>query len=85
MGLAPKRYCRVLRLQHTLAHWSEAAASGLADLALQAGYSDQAHFQREFRASTGTTPGTFRALSPLLSQHVPLASDLFNPNGSDLS
>ncbi|MCC5887872.1 MAG: helix-turn-helix transcriptional regulator [Gammaproteobacteria bacterium] len=85
VGLAPKRYCRVLRLQQTLAHWSEAPASGLADLALQAGYSDQAHFQREFRALTGITPGTFRTLSPSLSHHVPLTSDSFNPNGAEVS
>lgn len=85
VGLAPKRYCRVLRLQQALAHWNEAPAIDLADLALRAGYSDQAHFQREFRALTGITPGTFRVLSPSRSHHVPLVSDSFNPNRSDVA
>lgn len=79
VGLAPKRYCRVLRLQHLLSAWREAPGCTLADLALAAGYSDQPHLQREFLELTGLTPGRFRELSPVRSHHVPLRSDSFKP------
>lgn len=60
-GLPPKRYARVLRLQRALQSQTE---DGWSERALDAGYSDQAHLQREFRALTGLTPqGWRRALS----------------------
>jgi AraC family transcriptional regulator len=34
----------------------------LADLALSAGFSDQAHFCRVFKSTTGLSPGRFRHL-----------------------
>ena len=66
-GLAPKCYARVLRLQRMLAtdantRWSDAA--------LAAGYSDQAHMNREFRALTGTTPQGWRATVGLSAHHL---------------
>ena len=61
IGLPPKRYARVLRLQRTLQSQTE---GGWSERALDAGYSDQAHLQREFRALTGLTPqGWRRALT----------------------
>lgn len=32
----------------------------LADLSLEAGFADQSHFTRQFRARTGFTPGSYR-------------------------
>ena len=44
-----------------------------ANLALSAGFSDQAHLVREFRALSGLTPGQYRRLAPTGSRHVPIS------------
>lgn len=76
VGLAPKRYCRVLRFQHAIA--GVAAGAPLGAVALDAGYSDQAHLTREFRALAGVSPGAYRHIAPARDHHVPVASsDLF--------
>jgi AraC-like DNA-binding protein len=74
VGLTPKRYCRVLRFRRAL----EGASAGhraLIDLAGAAGYSDQAHFTREFREFAGVTPGEYRRASPRFAHHLPVGSD----------
>ena len=38
-----------------------ATDQSLASIAVAAGFSDQAHFCRQFKAATGTTPGAYRA------------------------
>jgi AraC-like DNA-binding protein len=72
MGLAPKEYARLQRLQAALAL---AGRPGLpwAEVALQAGYSDQPHFNREFRAFAGVTPQAWRLAAPRHAHHVPVA------------
>lgn len=74
-GLAPKQYSRVQRFQRALAllHGGSATpAVSLADVAQDAGYSDQPHFNREFREFSGFTPEQYR-LAPVVSRnHVPL-------------
>lgn len=72
VGLTPKVYCRVMRLQDVLHRLETAPGKGWATLALEAGYSDQAHFNREFRELTGVTPGEYRALAPAHAHHVPV-------------
>ncbi|WP_375755209.1 DUF6597 domain-containing transcriptional factor [Corallococcus exercitus] len=56
VGLSPKVLCRIARLQHAVE-----LSRGLqgAEWALAAGYYDQAHQVREFRALTGLTPGAY--------------------------
>jgi AraC-like DNA-binding protein len=69
VGLSPKRYCRVQRLQRAIARLP---TRSLAEVALDAGYSDQAHLSREFRELAGVSPGEYRALVPAPSNHVPI-------------
>jgi len=56
MGLAPKAYLRLLRMRRLM---ERIGTASWADLAAEAGFSDQAHFVREFRTFTGVTPTTF--------------------------
>ena len=72
VGLTPKRYCRVLRFQQVLASVAADGSPAFIDLALAAGYSDQAHFNREFQEFSGVTPTEYRQLSPSSVQHVPV-------------
>jgi AraC-like DNA-binding protein len=62
VGMAPKRYARIVRLNALL---KEMSSSSWADLAARFGYYDQAHFVRDFREFSGTTPtGFLRARGP---------------------
>jgi AraC-like DNA-binding protein len=73
VGLTPKVYCRVLRFQRALRRVSAGTASWL-DVALAAGYSDQAHFNREFRKFVGVTPTEYRQVAPRFPNHVPVGA-----------
>jgi AraC-like DNA-binding protein len=69
VGLAPKRIARLVRFERAMALLLQPAPGGLAEIALDSGYSDQAHFNRDFRAMTGATPSTiFDQLPPELLQ-----------------
>lgn len=57
VGAPPKQYCSVLRFRSALGEYR--ADSNLASLATDAGYYDQSHFIREFRAVTGESPRKF--------------------------
>jgi AraC-like DNA-binding protein len=72
LGLTPKLYCRVLRFQEALEQVAAHAAASLVEVALDAGYSDQAHFNREFREFAGVSPGEYRELVPAFPHHVPI-------------
>ena len=74
VGLTPKRYCRVLRFRRALER-SSAGPPALIDLAGAAGYSDQAHFTREFREFAGMTPSEYRRAAPRFAYHVAVGSD----------
>lgn len=57
-GLGPEAWLRTRRFTLAL-QLMDAQAPKLADLAQQAGYSDQAHFNREFRRHAGLSPGEY--------------------------
>jgi AraC-like DNA-binding protein len=61
VGLAPKLYGRVVRFHQTLALLQDVGAGRLADVALDARFSDQPHMNAEFRALGGLTPREFLA------------------------
>lgn len=74
VGLTPKRFARVRRLQRVLraagggpptdVDWSVVAADH--------GYADQSHLIHNFREFTGTTPGAFRPRSAGEPNHLPV-------------
>jgi AraC-like DNA-binding protein len=71
VGLTPKVYCRLLRFGRVIDRLKTPTPVSWAGLALTAGFSDQAHFNREFRGFAGVTPEQYRALAhrPF---HVPM-------------
>lgn len=72
VGLTPKAFCRVQRFQTLLTALAADPARPLAQLALDAGYSDQAHMSREFSGIAGLTPGAYRRIAPAQINHVPM-------------
>jgi AraC-like DNA-binding protein len=73
-GLAPKAYARVLRFRHALRLL--ARGQPLADVAIDAGYSDQAHFNREFRELSGMTPQAYKRAPVRGQAHVAMVNFL---------
>lgn len=60
-GCTAGEYVRKLRIEQAC-RWIEAGVHPLAEIAVRAGFSDQAHFGRHFRRVTGMTPGSYRRL-----------------------
>jgi AraC-like DNA-binding protein len=58
-GYGPKMLDRVLRMNAALER--ARAGLGLAEVAVQTGYADQAHFTRDVKALTGVPPRTLLA------------------------
>jgi AraC-like DNA-binding protein len=71
VGLFPKAYARIRRLQAAL-RLLNAGSVGGARVAADVGYFDQAHFVREFRSFTGMTPTQYAEQRILLPSHVPV-------------
>jgi AraC-like DNA-binding protein len=59
-GTSPYRYSVLRRLDFARCRLGD--GTPLAELALEAGFTDQAHFTRMFRAAFGLTPGRYLAL-----------------------
>jgi AraC-like DNA-binding protein len=71
VGLSPKAYARVRRLQAAL-RLLGATPLGGARVAAEIGYFDQAHFVRDFQSFTGMTPTQYSSQRILLPSHVPI-------------
>lgn len=69
VGLTPKVFSRVHRFHRMLRGMR--SGTGWAEMAIDAGYSDQAHFCREFRAFSGVTPTEYVLAHPANVLHVP--------------
>ncbi|GAA4223870.1 hypothetical protein GCM10022254_02070 [Actinomadura meridiana] len=61
VGLPPKTVARIFRFERAAALL--ASMRPLSDIAVESGYSDQAHLTRELRALTGRTPSDLRSHS----------------------
>ena len=72
VGLTPKLYCRVRRFQQVLQRLATGQPVEWTDVALDAGYFDQAHFIHDFREFSGINPSTYVEARPLFPNHVPL-------------
>jgi len=59
LGTSPYRYSLMRRLDRARARLSRRP---IADVALEAGFADQAHFTRAFRAAHGVSPGRYARL-----------------------
>ena len=62
LGYSPKMYVRIVRFQYAIEKLTEKAdyyENNISDYIQELGYSDQAHFQREFKEFTGITPKSF--------------------------
>jgi AraC-like DNA-binding protein len=73
VGLSPKRFARVRRLQHIVGSVAGRANVDWCTLAAEHGYTDQAHLIHDFRDLAGMTPAAYRPSSPQRRNHVPLA------------
>jgi AraC-like DNA-binding protein len=71
VGLPPRLYYRVIRFQRALKMAGEVHPNWI-NIALELGYSDQAHFNREFREFAGVSPSEYRKLGNRDSYHVPI-------------
>ena len=59
MGISPKTFARIVRFQNAIDAIMNQTMHSLCDSIIELGYSDQAHFQREFKQYTGITPKRF--------------------------
>jgi AraC-like DNA-binding protein len=62
VGLSPKHFCRVIRFRNSLSRLPRLGRGDWAQVALDCGYYDQAHFINEFRQFSGYTPLEYAAL-----------------------
>ncbi|QHV99585.1 AraC family transcriptional regulator [Spirosoma endbachense] len=70
MGIRPKQFARIIRLQHCLKIHRENPALTLTELAYSTGYYDQAHFIREFTNLVGITPTQYDANAQRLAVNL---------------
>jgi AraC-like DNA-binding protein len=59
IGMSPKQLGKVIRLQAALELMLQENTESLTSIAYEAAYYDQAHFIRDFKELTGTTPSAF--------------------------
>jgi AraC-like DNA-binding protein len=69
VGLRPKLFARIVRINAVLAGLDAGERAAAVDIALGAGYFDQAHLLRDFRALVGRTPRARRESDGELARH----------------
>lgn len=72
VGLPPKLWSRVVRFGRALDRAAREPETPWVEIALETGYADQSHFQRDFVEVAGMTPGEWRRAAPSARAHVPV-------------
>ncbi len=70
VGATPKRYCRIRRFQRAVGLAHRGRGVDWAQVALDSGYFDQAHFIHDFRGFSGLTPAAYREFRTPFQNHV---------------
>lgn len=70
-GYTPKQFERVRRFQEALRKMHSDRPPRWPDLAAECGFSDQAHFIREFRAFSGLSPAAYEPVPGRDANHAP--------------
>ncbi|MDI2130757.1 helix-turn-helix transcriptional regulator [Yinghuangia seranimata] len=74
-GVRPKEFQRLARFQHVVRVLLLSGETRYLEAALDAGFFDQNHFIREFRAFTGSTPGALLTARPSHFYYGPPSPD----------
>lgn len=74
IGLTPKLYSRIQRFQRVLWSVSHGLPVEWAEIALDCGYCDQPHLNRDFRSFSGVTPVAYRPVSKERPHHVAIGA-----------
>jgi AraC-like DNA-binding protein len=75
IGLAPKAVARLMRFERVARRLRAGGDHRLGEVALDCGYYDQAHLNRDFRQFAGCTPGEFAA------RRMPAGDGIAAPDG----
>lgn len=71
VGFAPKAWCRLIRFQRAVRQLHAGLKIRWAEVAIECGFYDQAHFANEFRAFSGIDLRTYTShRNPLWAHHV---------------
>ncbi|UWZ82133.1 helix-turn-helix transcriptional regulator [Occallatibacter riparius] len=74
VGLTPKRYARVRRLQGVLKSIRTSAPPDWSMLAAKHGYHDQSHLVHDFRELADITPSGYKPHSAARNNHIPIVA-----------
>jgi AraC-like DNA-binding protein len=74
VGITPKRFARVHRLQRVLCAVRRSSKPDWCALAAEHGYTDQAHLIHDFRDLADITPSEYKPHSPQRNNHVPIVA-----------
>jgi AraC-like DNA-binding protein len=72
VGVGPKLWCHIQRFQRATSNLHNGLEVRWAELALECGYYDQAHFANDFRAFSGINPTTYYMRRGRWQNHIPL-------------
>jgi AraC-like DNA-binding protein len=70
VGFSPKAWCRIQRFQRAVRIIHSGADVRWAELSLDCGFYDQAHFANEFRAFSGVDATTYSSLRTQWANHI---------------